>query len=423
MMHTLLMLAAATVCCSVTPDRSDRLYKVGELATYTVTVTTPDGHPAREGKLTARLDNFGVKKLASAEWNLALTNVFTIAGKLDEPGFLRLSLEGCGLDHFARSVGYEPKRIVKGSPSPRDFDVFWAAARRRYAEEVDFDPQVTPVPERSTEAFDFYRLSFATYGRRVYGYLSVPKGGEGPFPLDFEVCAAGFGDWTNDMRGESNRIVAKMSVYPFEPDWRWRELNLREKYDALNAAMQARYGAAYSVAGLTESREAYFFYPVLLAFDREVDWLLEHYAVDRSRVWYHGTSQGGGFGFYLCGLNRAFTRAAFFVPAITDTMGSRAGRADGWPNVTHGGNRATTEKRAAVERNAPYFDGANFASRITCPVRVLVGFADLTCPACAVYASYNEIPVKDKAIVHGYDMPHTVDAKLMGPMLEWLFKN
>ena len=60
----------------------------------------------------------------------------------------------------------------------------------------------------------------------------------------------------------------------------------------------------------------------------------------------------------------------------------------------------------AAETFAPYFDGANFAARIRCPVRVAVGFADTTCAPGAVYAAYNAIPVKDKGIVHGIGMGH-----------------
>ena len=65
------------------------------------------------------------------------------------------------------------------------------------------------------------------------------------------------------------------------------------------------------------------------------------------------------------------------------------------------------DKEAAV-KVAPYFDGAHFASRITCPVRVTAGFIDEICPPAAVYAAYNALRVKDKEIGHGINMPHTV---------------
>ena len=142
------------------------------------------------------------------------------------------------------------------------------------------------------------------------------------------------------------------------------------------------------------------------------------FPVDEASFSYQGTSQGGGFGFYLCGLNHRFTRAAFYVPAITDTMGYLAGRESGWPKIVEN-NSSTPERRAAAEKWAPYFDGANFASRIKCPVRVAVGFSDTTCPPCAVYAAYNEIAVTNKAIVHGIGMTHSCFGKFYEELGRW----
>ena len=67
-----------------------------------------------------------------------------------------------------------------------------------------------------------------------------------------------------------------------------------------------------------------------------------------------------------------------------------------------------------------YFDGANFASRITCPVRVAVGFSDTTCPPCAVYAAYNEIKSADKGIVHGIGMTHSCSASFYKELGNWV---
>ena len=278
---------------------------------------------------------------------------------------------------------------------------------------------MTKVPERCTADFDYYRISFATYGRRVYGYMSVPTDkSRAPYPVEFSVSAAGFGSWTNDMGGEKDLIRVHFSVYPWAPHWEWNALGLKAAYDYMNEAYARRYGCdRYCTVGLSVSREDYFFYPVLLGIDRAVDWVAARPDVDKTRFWYQGTSQGGGFGLYLTGLNRAFTRAAFFVPAITDTMGYKKGRMSGWPRPVESHRE---EDRTTVEKWAPYFDGANFASRITCPVRVAVGFADPTCVPCAVYATYNEIKVADKGIVHGFGMTHSCFGKFYEELGKWL---
>ena len=419
-----LSLAASGATYKVDIDRSSGIYRCGEKATFTVRLLS-SGNLATNVTACAQLDNFGTSVVTNLPFCIDTTGVtFTVSATLKEPGFLRLTLpptQNGRDDPFVFSVGFEPEKIVKGSPSPADFDAYWASERARLAREVPLDAQVVRVPERCTADFDYYRISFATFGRRVYGYMSIPSDhSKAPFPVDFGVNAAGFGGWTNDMGGSKDSIRVQFSVYTFPPDWKWKEIGLEAKYKKMNAELKSKYGENnYRHAGIAESREAYFFHPVLLGIDRAVDWLAARPDVDRSRFRYEGTSQGGGFGFYLCGLNRAFTRAAFYVPAITDTMGYLKGRESGWPKIVEN-NSSTPDRRAAAEKWAPYFDGANFASRITCPVRVAVGFSDTTCPPCAVYAAYNEIKSADKGLVHGIVMTHSCSARFYKELGNWV---
>lgn len=405
---------------NVVADKTDCMYRCGEETTFTVTAVDKQGKPVSAGQVNAVVDNFGPKTQCQEKIDLSQKNPFVMKGKMTEPGFLRIRLGGKDCKNQSFGVAYEPTKLVKGSPSPADFDAFWAAAKVRLDKEIPLDAQVVRVPERCTKEFDFFRISFATFGRRVYGYMSVPTDKAlAPYPVDFQVAAAGFGGWTNNMGGKKDAISVFFSVYPFEPHWDWEKLGLKKEYDALNASTKEKYGTGYATSGITESREAYFFYPVLLGINRAVDWVAARPDVDRRHFRYQGTSQGGGFGFYLTGLNHTFTRAAFYVPAITDTMGYLKGRQSGWPSLVES-NSSTPEKRAQAEKNAPYFDGANFASRIQCPVRVAVGFADTTCAPCAVYSAYNAITVEDKAIVHGIGMTHGCFGKFYTELGAWL---
>ena len=415
-------LSALAATYKVETDKPGCVYRCGETATFTVTVLDTANLRKGEEPPSATLDNFGTQVIAKAPVGMSTGAVFRISGTLASPGFLRLKLpptKDGRQDPFLFSAGFEPEKIKKGSPSPADFDEFWANARKTLAAEVPLDLRMDLVAERSTDKFDFYRISFATFGRRVYGFLSVPKDKtRAPFPVRIGVNAAGFGNWTNDMQGSPDAICAQFAVYDWPMDWKWKEKGLQKKYDSLNDACKAKYSCGYASSGITESREEYFYYPVILGIDRAVDWIARAFPVDEASFSYQGTSQGGGFGFYLCGLNHRFTRAAFYVPAITDTMGYLAGRESGWPKIVEN-NSSTPERRAAAEKWAPYFDGANFASRIKCPVRVAVGFSDTTCPPCAVYAAYNEIKVEDKAIVHGIGMTHSCYGKFYEELGRW----
>jgi cephalosporin-C deacetylase-like acetyl esterase len=272
---------------------------------------------------------------------------------------------------------------------------------------VPADPQLKLLPERSNGAFNFWRVSFATWGgTRVYGYLSIPKDASASkkYPVRFQVPAAGNGraHWTNNMQCAADAICMFIAVHPYEPPFDLDELE--KLFKANVEALKEKYGTtSYAVAGMAKSREDYYFYRALLGINRAVNWLAARPEVDLSSFTYSGTSQGGGFGFLLLGLNHHFTKGVMYVPAITDTMGYLKGRRSGWPRVVESQRE---EDRAAAERNAAYFDGVNFASRIKSPIRFIVGFSDQTCPPADVYAAYNVCPSKNKAIVNAIGSPH-----------------
>ena len=384
---------AADIEFSIGCDRQDHLYSCGETARFTVTAASGEC-PVQSNKVVeVVLDNFGERRIASGKWDVVATNVFEISGTLTEPGFLRLTLRRGGKTVKVWSAGFEPHKIRKGSPSPDDFDDFWARAQAKLAKEVPLDPQLVRICERSTEKFDFYRVSFATFGRRVYGYLSVPTDKtKAPFPVNVEVNAAGFGSWTNDMAGRDDAISLRMSVYPFEMDWKWQKNGTKAKYDELNAEMRKKYKvSAYSTAGISESREEYFFYPVVLGINRAVDWVAAQPFVDRRDFRYAGQSQGGAFGIILAALNKNLTRAQIGEPAITDLSGCLAGgRQSGWPMLPEKFKGKPCYEN--VLKIVPYFDCAHFAARIRIPTRWFVGYIDELCPPHAVWAGYNSLP-------------------------------
>ena len=406
----------------VEADRPNCMYECGETATFTVTVVDSNDLDSCLDCFTARLDNFGPHVVTNAVFDLSATNTFQISGTLSKPGFLRLKLPDTkdGRNNPSSfSVAFEPEKIRKGSPSPSDFDEFWRGAMRDFDSSVPLDPQLVQVPELSRGSFNFWRVSFAAPGGgRVYGFLSMPKDASAKkkYPVRFNVPAAGHGRWTFQMPGADDEICMLMTVHPFDPPSDV-DANLRCQ-DKVKSALNDRFGVRnYAAAGIAVSREEYYFYRAILGINRAVDWLASRPEVDLSDFTYSGTSQGGGFGLYMMGLNSHFTKGALFVPAITDTMGYLAGRMSGWPKIIES---QRPEDRKSAEKHAPYFDGANFASRISCPVRVVVGFSDTTCPPCAVYSAYNEIRVEDKGIINGIGMTHSCRKAFYEHLQEWL---
>jgi cephalosporin-C deacetylase len=54
--------------------------------------------------------------------------------------------------------------------------------------------------------------------------------------------------------------------------------------------------------------------------------------------------------------------------------------------------------RESVFATLAYFDGGNFARRVSAPALFSVALHDETCPPSTVFAAYNRVPVSDKRI-------------------------
>jgi formate C-acetyltransferase len=414
----------------VETDHASCIYRCGERAAFSITVTDADGIPLKTGRFHAILDNYGARVLAEADIDLATANPFAISAVRETPGFMRLRIDTdratfsprglagngmAGEEIFQWGVAYEPEKIRPAAGRPADFDVFWADAVRKLDETIPSDPQLERLDADCTPGHEIFRISFASYGgRRVWGWLNMPNG-KGPFPVRVNVPGAGIGACGATASDDEITLTMNVHSYP-QPD-------TPEERDAAYKAQDERFAAPrgvarYCQAGIHLSREDYFYYASLLGINRAVNWLWAHPAASHADFTYSGTSQGGGFGLMLTGLNGHFTRSCIFVPAICDLLGSLIEeRESGWPKII---DAQKPENREAAARNAPYFDGASFAAGITCPIRFVAGFGDCACPPASVYAAYNCIPSTDKAIFNGIGMGHGVFPHFYDELGRWI---
>ncbi len=406
---------ASRYVCTIENDHTNLTYRACENAIFTVTVADTNGVKATSGSVTAKLDNFGFEKISSRTVDLSRDNPFSVTGRLAEAGFLRLNVSGKDVATRVWSVAYDPRMIRAGADRPDDFMSYWKNERERLARKVPLDAKVTPMPDASNGKWDVSAMSFATFGgKRVYGFISVPKDkSKAPFPVRFSVPGAGPGARTANCL--ENTISVVMNVHPYDP----LSGDIKKLYDEQNKVLGAKWNVpGYATSGVSGKKEDYFFHDVILGIDRVLDWVAARPDVDRSRIRYYGSSQGGGFGLILAGFNANISRLAVNVPAITDLLGRRAGRQSGWPQICE--SQKTDKARAAAETIAPYFDSVHFASYIKCPVRMAVGFADTCCAPPAVYSAFNAIPCKDKVMYDGYGMGHVVDCNIHRRFMDWL---
>ena len=399
------VISAHAAVINISQDHADALYRAGEEAVFTVSVKDDKGELLKSGAAVWSIDTFCEEKIADGKANLASGNPFKVKGRMDKEGFMRIIVKAAKTSALW-GVGYDVEKIRQDEPCPEDFDAYWTAEKARLEREVPLDPKMTLDEKLSTSVFNCYRVNFATFGgKRVYGFLAVPKDkSKAPFRVRVRVPGAGPG--VTSASTTPDEIYLVMNVHTFEPEATRAEQAAHMKREC--AALAERFGlpnkGAYcALAGISESREDYWYHDVMLGINRAVDWVCARPDVDLTQVTYTGSSQGGGFGLFLNYLNPHFTKAFVAVCAITGHYGYRQKRRSGWPQLIAG---QPPEKREVAERNAAYFDGVNFAARIRHPIRFIVGFADMTCAPANVYAAYNVCPAKDKAIVNAIGSPH-----------------
>lgn len=408
----------------VTSDRSTARYHVGETAKFVVRVT-PDAAVAPSGEVSVAVFDAGERKVVSRTVPYAGAATFDVPVGMDRPSFWRCSAEtACATNAAVKvkgawGVGCDPERIRAVAPRPDDFDAYWDGEVARLAHEVPLDAKMTPRVQHDAEpGFDYYDVSFATFGqKRVYGILSVPSDrSKAPFRVRVRVPGAGPG-WTSIGGEHTNTVSLLMNVFPF-PTQR-TDAEQKRLYAELNRSCEEKYGVGhYMDAGISVSREEYFFHDIILGINRSVDWIAEQPFADRGDIVYVHGSQGGAFGYFLMGLNRHFRRGVMYVTAMCDHLAEDAGRRSGWPRLVHA--QKTPEGRAAAHRFAPYFDSVNFAPRIRVPVLSVAGFIDQTCPPATVWAAYNALGSQEKRMIDGLGMGHPLLPHLYRTLSDWL---
>ena len=417
-------------------DHADAIYAAGEKARIVAKIRDAKGRPVATGRFRFTLNNFGDKVLETREVDVAKDGDEAVfEGTSEKPGFLRLDAlrwnttqrkweqTGCF------GVAFSPREIRPGAECPADFNAFWKDAKAKYDREVTAPIKATKIDEKAGVAL--YELEIPTVGgRSLWGYLQEPTdaGKDGKtYPVIVSVPGAGpssVPELGNYKRSDISLFVNVHYYHPFRGQSKHGKGNaqLNQAQRDEDEGWAKRYpvkNVRYTQVGIAASREEYFYYGVILGVNRAVDWTAARPGVDRSRFRYNGTSQGGGFGLILCGLNGNFTRATVYVPALTDLLGFKAdGRESGWPRLIEG---QLDGNKAAAERNAPYFCGVNFARNITFPIRFEVGGADTVCPPMAGFSAFNVTPSKDKDIVMGVGQGHAVFPELKKKHDAWLY--
>ena len=391
-MKTLLLLLA-TVCVlpvaaqirgyniqvNVVPDHQDWTYKVGETATFRISVTksaTPLAGAVIDYEAGPEMYQ-DVKKTAV----VLKDGTLTVKGKMSKPGFYRVDVKTTigGKEYKgACAAAFSPEQLKPTTVNPADFDQFWQNAISE-ARHTDLNPTKRLLPERCTKDVNVYEVSFQNvrWGSRTYGILCEPVK-PGKYPALLRVPGAGVRPYGGDIYTASKGAVTlEIGIHGIPVTMQ------QSVYDDLGQGALN----GYWEFGMDNRDKSYYKHVVLVCI-RALDYIEQYTPWNGKELGVTGSSQGGFLSLATAGLDRRITFYAPVHAALCDHTASLKGVACGWPHYFYWNKGKGMEKQIETSR---YYDGVNFARRITNAQTgwFSFGYNDDVVPPTTAWATYN----------------------------------
>lgn len=367
------------IVVSVTPDHQDWNYKVGEKASFVVNVR-------KSGTLLNQVKvdyEAGSVMYPNTKKTLVLKDgTMKWSGEMKTPGFYRLKVVAHvdGKDYEGLcTAAFSPEKIKPFAQEPKDFDDFWKKALDE-ARQIDLNPTKVLLPERCTKDVNVYEVSYHNnrWGSKMYGILSIPVK-PGKYPALLRVPGAGVRPYSGDTYTATGKcIVLEIGIHGVP-------VTMEQKvYDDLaNAALNGYWDTNLE----NPDRNAYK--RVVTGAVKGVDMIASLDEWDGKTVGVTGSSQGGFLSLAVAALDKRVTFLAAVHDAMCDYEAELHGVAGGWPHYFyHAKMNAITKARL---EGARYYDGVNFARRITVPGWYSFGYNDEVVPPTSAYGLYNTI--------------------------------
>jgi cephalosporin-C deacetylase len=267
---------------------------------------------------------------------------------------------------------------------PADFDAFWADVLAQAAR-IPLNATAEPLPLRSTPEVETFEVHYDSLdGVRIAGWYCVPRAGVGQVgTLPAILSVPGYISDPPIPRAWARRGYAVFSVAP------------RGK---VRSNRQFNPGYPGLLTHNLVDRNTYSYRGFYIDAARGVDFLLSRPEVDAARIGVTGSSQGGALTLTTAALRPEIRAAAAGAPYLCGFLDSIA-LTDAYPYFEIDDYlRLYPERAAAVRETLAYFDGINFAPRITCPILVNVGLQDNVCPPETGYAMFAGLASREKEL-------------------------
>lgn len=279
---------------------------------------------------------------------------------------------------------YRPPRT-----EPADFDVFW---QQTLAETPPATATFEPV-DFGLKAVETYDVTFSGYGGQpIKGWLILPRHRTEPLPCVVEFIGYGGGrGFAIDWLVWSNAGYAHLVMDTRGQGSAWR------KGDTPDSESANPQYPGFMTRGILDPK-TYYYRRVFMDAVKAVESVRGHAAVDAQRVVVTGGSQGGGIAIAVGALVPEVSAIMPNVPFLCHyRRATEITEKFPYQEISHF-CKIHRDKIEQVFETLSYFDGVNFAARITAPVLFSVALMDDICPPSTVYAAYNHLASTQKEI-------------------------
>ena len=303
-----------------------------------------------------------------------------------------------------------PKNVRTDYPTkvrkPDEFDEFWSGVLDDAAK-IPLNPETVPDPLRSSQDIEVFQVFYDSLDNvRIAAWYYLPRNRRGKLPAI--IFLPGY-----------------QSDPPIPKDW------ARRGYAAICVAPRGKlrsnrqFNPGYPgllTYGMVD-RNAYSYRGFYVDAWRDVDYLLGRDEVDSSRIGVTRSSQGGGLTITTSAMRPEVRIAAAGAPYLCGFVDAI--------ELTHTYPyqeindylRLHPDSRQQVVETLRYFDGVNFADRISCPIIVNIGLQDNVCPPETGYVLFGEITSNDKKLYPYEGHGHEAGRYKHGEIVEDFFKN
>ena len=369
---------------SVVPDHPDWCYKVGQTATFKVSVT----------KSSTLLANVTIDYEAGPEMYqdvkkegvLLKDGTLTLKGKMTKPGFYRVDVRtriGGKEYKGACAAAFSPEMLQPTTVMPADFSDYWQSAVHE-ARCVDLNPTKRLLSDRCTKDVNVYEVSFQNvqWNYRTYGILCVPVK-EGRYPALLRVPGAGVRPYGGDVWTASQGVITlEIGIHGIPVTME------QPVYDAMYSGALSNYW----MWGM-DNRDNSYYKRVVLGCIRAIDYIEQYTPWNGKECGVTGSSQGGFLTLATAGLDKRITCYGAVHAALCDHTASLRGVACGWPHYFYQVKDEILKDKTDEVETSRYYDGVNFARLINDRQKgwFSFGYCDDVVPPTTAWATYNVV--------------------------------